>query len=374
MTKKKNGQLKAGQVLDYGNIRLDSVFEEFIKTKKAGTQYAYGTYLRQWMLFSKLDGRATLELKRNDKDSETEKRVIAFKLWMQNQGMAETSSQTATGALRGFFAFHRLPLTFIQSEKKTLSEHNRKTEDFLFAKDDIVRMMDQASLIERYIVLVGKSIGLRASDFINITYGKLRSLNLDAEAPIAIGETVTLKEHVKAYPFLDSDAIPVVKAMLERNPQAKDSDKILDYSEASLTQAIQRLMAKAHIDPHGKIPRFHNLRKYLIDRLSAVASESQWKQICGKKIQEGAYVSQDQLRDVYLRAMPSIIVNNGNGNGKNAVKIEALETELKLYKDILRELVKDKVVSEGNIKIIKGIPTVPVKATKWTDALEKLKD
>jgi len=240
-------------------------------------------------------------------------------------------------------------------------------------------MEAQANPTEKYILLVGKSVGLRVGDFLNITYGKLRSLNLNAEAPIFIGETVTMKEHVKAYPFLDSDSIPIVKAILERNPQAKDTDRILDYTDASLTQSIQRLMAKAHIDTHGQIARFHNLRKYLIDRLSAVASESQWKQIVGKKIEEGAYISQDQLRDVYLRAMPSIIIN---GNGKNLVKVEALESEVKelrtknkMYEDILKELVKDKLeVKTITLPDGRKVDTVPVKGNKWSELLQKLEE
>lgn len=60
----------------------------------------------------------------------------------------------------------------------------------------------------------------------------------------------------------------------------------------------------------------------MIDRLSAICSESQWKQIVGKKISEGAYISTDQLREIYARAMPSIIINGAN---KNHAKIDALE-------------------------------------------------
>lgn len=325
------------RILDYKKVALDQTFLEFVESKKGHTKYSYGTYLKQWLLYSKMNGKESLEAKQQEKEAEVEKKVVQYKEWLQNKGMAETSAQTAIGALRGFYAYHRVPLVFIGAEKKTLAEGNRKTEDYLFTKEDFVKMESQANLIEKYIFLVGKSVGLRVGDFLNITFGKLRSLNLDNGAPVFIGETVTAKEHVKAYPFLDSDAIPIVKAMLERNPEAKDSAKILDYTEASLTQSIQRLMEKAHIDPHGKIARFHNLRKYLIDRLSAVASESQWKQFVGKKINEGAYISQDQLKEIYQRAMPSIVI--GNGNGKSSVKIEGLETELAYYKNVLSEVI-----------------------------------
>ena len=80
-----------------------------------------------------------------------------------------------------------------------------------------------------------------------------------------------------------------------------------------------------HGTVHGKRIRFHCLRKFLIDRLSAYAGESQWKQIVGKAIDEGAYVSQDQLRGVFQRAMKDLLIN---GNGKTQKLIE-MENALK---------------------------------------------
>ena len=77
---------------------------------------------------------------------------------------------------------------------------------------------------------------------------------------------------------------------------------------------------------HGKRVRFHCMRKFLIDRLSAYAGESQWKQIVGKSIDEGAYVSQDQLSGIFLRAMPTLLIN---GNGVKAKKLEQLENALR---------------------------------------------
>ena len=93
---------------------------------------------------------------------------------------------------------------------------------------------------------------------------------------------------------------------------------------------LQTLAGKAGMEvingaSHGKRIRFHCMRKFLIDRLSAYASESQWKQIVGKSIEEGAYVSQDQLRGVFTRAMKDLLIN---GNGIKAKKLIELENAL----------------------------------------------
>lgn len=44
------------------------------------------------------------------------------------------------------------------------------------------------------------------------------------------------------------------------------------------------------------------MRKFLIDRLASIMSESKWKQIVGKVVSESAYVSEDSLRNDYERA------------------------------------------------------------------------
>jgi integrase len=355
--------------MNYQNVELDEVFREFVNTKKPHTKWSYSTYLKQWILFSGMNGAETLTFKQNDTEAKTEAKVMEFRQWLVKSGGAETSAQTAVGCVRGFFARKRLPLHFISSEKKTLSQVSRKTEDYLFTKEDLAKMSAQASPIENYVLLVGKSVGLRVGDFLNLTFGKFRAAHLDGEAPIFLGETVTAKEHVRAYPFLDSDAIPMVKAILERNPTAKNEDKMLDYDEHSLTQMIQRLFKKANLESGSKIVRFHNLRKYLCDRLSAVASESQWKQIVGKKIAESAYMSQDQLRDVFGRAMPSIVVLNG-GN-RNHVKIEQLEHEgrentqkIAALNQILQFILPKEKLVEAIIDLIQQTETVHQVSTR----------
>ncbi len=74
---------------------------------------------------------------------------------------------------------------------------------------------------------------------------------------------------------------------------------------------------------HGKHVRFHCLRKFLIDRLSAYAGESQWKQIVGKAINEGAYVSQEQLRGIYQRAMKDTVINGNGDQDQETVELES---------------------------------------------------
>jgi hypothetical protein len=309
----------------------DPVVDELLSQRKKGTALTYKTNLKLYMEYKKLSGQQLLVEKRNDKDYNVEKDVLAFRRWMTEKNSCSTYYAVATvGAVRGFHSYYRIPLVFRKQEGKKLTERIRVTQDYLFDREDLSQMSFAGSLKERYVLLVGKSLGLRAGDFVKLTFGQFRCLKLDSEPPIAFGEIGTGKEKVKAYPFLDADALPVVKAWLESHKDAKDTERMVDDSENNLGIILQTLCGKAGMDIqngtiHDKRVRFHCLRKFLIDHLSAYARESQWKQIVGKAIGEGAYVSQEQLRGVFARAMKDVVIN---GNGVKVKKLIELENAL----------------------------------------------
>ena len=305
----------------------DKAVDEFLNSQtKEGTFKSYKTVMKQYLEYTGKTGQELLDTKTADKDFQVENSMLNYRKYILSKGKSENYAVGQVMTIRGFYAYYRKPLMFRKQESRKLGEKNRTTEDIRFDKEDLAKMALAGNLKERYVLLVGKSVGLRASDFLGFTYGNFRSLKLDNEAPLALGETKTQKESVKAYPFLDSDAIPIVKQMLESNKDAKDSDRILNDTEDNLSVILQTLAKKAGMEiengaVHGKRVRFHCMRKFLIERLSATSSESQWKQIVGKSIDESAYISQDQLRGIYQRAMPSLLIN-GNGKTKKLMEIE----------------------------------------------------
>jgi hypothetical protein len=72
-------------------------------------------------------------------------------------------------------------------------------------------------------------------------------------------------------------------------------------NEISLTEALERTADLAGIKYGNKNVRFHCLRKFLSDHLSSHMSTEKWKQVVGKSIDEGAYISPDSLREDYMR-------------------------------------------------------------------------
>lgn len=256
--------------------------------------------------YAGLTGDQILESRKADKEYAWEKKVFDFKNWIINKGQSENSAKTAVAMARGFFSYHRLGLKFRRGESARLNEAKPKFNDYRFSLEDLKKMSDVADLQEKYVIIAGKSFGLRAGDFLRLTRGDLEPY-LDRPVPISIGEYSTQKESVPAYPFIDSDALPVIKLMLEkmdRKGRLKATDRILTFSKPiQLTRIIRRITKNAGIKIGSKRVRFHCMRKFLTDRLSSFMSESKWKQIVGKKISEGAYVSPDSLKNDYERTM-----------------------------------------------------------------------
>lgn len=290
----------------------DSATNEWLSTQKDSTKITYSRYWRHFLTFVKLTGDEILADRRNDKDYRWEKKVLAAKVWAIEKGLAQNSAKSVTTAARSFFAYHREALQFRKTETRRLTEAHVLREDFRFSLPDLKKLFDVADLTEKYVLTAGKSFGLRAGDFLKLTRGDIEPY-IDRETPIGLGALNTQKEGVKAYPFVDSDAQPVIKLMLEkmsREGRTQASDRILVFSdEIQLTRVLKRLAQKGGINIGGKIVRFHCLRKFLSDHLSSHMSSDKWKQIIGKTLSESAYVSPDSLREDYARAMSETCFN-----------------------------------------------------------------
>jgi integrase len=286
----------------------DKASESWLASQKKTTYWAYKTHWKRFAEFTGLGGDQILESRKNDKDFYWESRVLEFKAWLMREPwqLSSNSATSAAQAIRGFFAYYRMPLVFQRKETRKIGEHTRKTEDYRFSLADLKKMDEVADLQERYVLRVGKSFGLRAGDFLRLSRGDVEPY-IENEPPASIGSYHTQKEGVVAWPFLDSDALPIVRVMVEkmtREGKTKQTDRLLPFKrELELSRALKRIALKAGVNPGNKTIRFHNLRKFLCDHLSSHMSESKWKQVVGKKISEGAYISPDELRKDYRRAM-----------------------------------------------------------------------
>ena len=96
-------------------------------------------------------------------------------------------------------------------------------------------------------------------DFLKLTRGQLET-HINDETPISIGRIETVKEHVPAYPFIDNDAQPIIKAMLSdmtTEGRVKSNERMLKLlNEIELSRALQRCAKRAGINLGNKRLRF----------------------------------------------------------------------------------------------------------------------
>ena len=147
---------------------------------------------------------------------------------------------------------------------------------------------------------------------------------------------------VKAHLFLNSDALPVIKSLMEANKEAQDTERVYKEEPTELSYIMRQLFKRAGLtsgngDDKLRV-RFHTLRGFLYNALSSVASVEKAKSIVGKKVSDAdsPYLDDRNLREVYQRAMPNIVVNTNGTEVKR--KLGDLESENKDLREQLDRL------------------------------------
>ena len=321
----------------------DNATIEWLKMQKDTTRHTYKSFIAYFFRFTGMNGDQLIADRKQDTEHKWERKIMEFRNWCIEQGLSPNAAKTAVSTARSLFASHYVRIELRREDGRKISKVARETEDYKLTKETMAKMYMHANLKEKYVLIVGKSLGLRASGFIALTKGIFSSVDLDQEAPINLGQINTIKENIQANPFLDSDAVPIVKEYLETVMKDKSAtDRMLPIRKEELTVILQSLAKKANIDLGGKFWHFHCLRKFLITRLASVTSESKYKQIVGKAITEGAYVDDEELREAYKKVMPLTSIN---GSTQNHLAIETLQKQIETLEqwcgELARQLIKD---------------------------------
>lgn len=327
------------------DLNEDPEFAKFLSVQKKSTRFTYTSYLRTLKGFSSESGSDMLKHRK-----EWLTRIFEFGHYLGEKGYSGTYVQSCQGCIRGFFASNRKPLEFTKSERAKLRMRSRSTEDFYLTLDHIKTMAQFCgSLSQKFVLIVGKSVGMRSCDFVKLNYGQFRSVEDQLDhSPVFLGSIRSQKEATKYFAFLDSDACEVCRQILRQGKDKPDNESILmtkskklhntyqTMNKSELSEILRSIAKRAGIQSGNRRIRFHLLRKFLADNLSRFMSESKWKQIVGKQIDESAYVGAESLKEDFERAMHTLLVtSNGNETKK---KVSALEDENKRLKDEIENL------------------------------------
>jgi len=107
----------------------------WLDSQKMPTKRYYQLWFEEFEQFTGMTADQILaDAKTRQNSGYWESKIVEFKSWLVPQKKIRDNSATSTAMwVRGFFAFHRIPLQFRTSKKKRLSEKSRLTEDYYFS-------------------------------------------------------------------------------------------------------------------------------------------------------------------------------------------------------------------------------------------------
>lgn len=257
--------------------------------------------------------------------------------------LSDNTTKLYANSIRAYLRYVGAALSLNKTQKFTLTKiENMPETDYPFnlkVKEVLMRVADP---IEDYVLCAGVSFGLRASDFIKITRGQLEPL-IHLEPPIQLGEIVTIKEGIKAYPFIDRDAKESIERLLrimDREGRTDPDEPMLQfrtsYKTRELNGILKGLFEKAGVSLGEFRVRFHILRKFITDQLASVCAEDKWKHFVGKKTRS-PYVSQEG-REAYTKVMEFTNINHKEAKGQVWEYEESMERLQRQIEDLHGQL------------------------------------
>ena len=267
--------------------------------------------------------------------------------WLISRGVKSDTAVSYSSPVRGFFRFHRYPL---QIRKHALPEIEGTSGDHTLTREQLKRMHDVGDIKERAILLSGKDLGLRISDFqilkrelilAEIERAKLEEHEVDYPIEFTI---LTKKEKIPACCHVMYETVEALQMYWKTMPNSEywfpNGDKG-HITDAQLNYILRKLWSVAYNDPKvlekpigigektsGRI-RWHGLRDFLISSM-ANANINKWaiKFMVGKKVSKDMkeYLSGLDKKELFKQA-ESRITLTGLTN-MNHSELSTLKTEV----------------------------------------------
>lgn len=216
-------------------------------------------------------------------------------------------------SVRSFFTFHYYKFDRGAIQRAGgFPEPSRVTADHDLRLSEIEEMKRVAGPKERYVLVMGVSLGQRAEDFAGIKRKDVERVIRVGSAPYGPLRIGTRKRNVVAEGFITEEgkqaALDWLKTRRDTNPYMLPNNHEGHMLATSVSDLIHRLAHKANI-PHDDTTdriRFHILRKFLQGRLEdSGANRNITDQIIGHKLDRSQKpYSSKALRGAFEKAMP----------------------------------------------------------------------
>lgn len=286
--------------------------------------------------------------------------ILKYRADTLTAGTGQNSVLTYINAVRSFATYINKPIRF---RRGSLGKFQADTTSHIFSNGDLKTLFDNGDTQQKAIITTATSLGWEVSAFINeLTRERIKQR---IEHAIQNGEKYIFFEQTrektkeKRFAVLNPLAIEWLTKYLqltENQPRHKTDPRLFIYSTEGVNRMLGALAIKSGLKTTGQI-RFHNIRKWLMSRLSRCGfGEFQIKYILGKAIpvSDSTYL-QTLKTDVeekyplvyndYLNICPVLVSETTNkqfeGLKRDFELFKAAVAPIAvLYEDWLRKMVK----------------------------------
>jgi len=332
------------------NPKIESWLSEFDNAK---TKREYERNITKF-----LDGTGLTAEKLQSMTPEEIKHVLLkFRADAINNGTGQNSILTYVNAVRSFSAYIEKPLKF---RRGALGKFQPDITSHVFSNGDLKTLFDIGDVTEKAILATACSLGWEISGFLELDRDKVQR---QIEHAKANGENYVFFEDIRAktgearLAVLNPLAIQWISKYLETTKN--NTEKLFDYTPDGINKMLTALVVKSGLKTTGQI-RFHNIRKWLMSRLSRCGfNEFQIKYILGKSINVSDRTYLQTLMSEVEEKYPKVyndylnIVPELNTNKEELAKLINLKTEFDTTKaqlaDIIAQQKKDKEKLEQQI-------------------------
>jgi hypothetical protein len=290
--------------------------------------------------------------------------IPKFIQWLkENKGMKHNSAINTSVPIRGFFKFHREPLRVQKSSNTTYKETKKKYH--IFTQEELQRMVKLGDIEEKAIILLGKDLGVRVGDFIEIKRSPILEAFKDqkGEFPIEF-EIETTKEGILSVGHISQETWEALQDYWSNMPQSEFvfPSNGSHISEDKVSFIIRNSWSRAFPDRNDVQTRFHELRSFKMTVLSDCGiNEWHIKKMVGKKLSSdiSTYLRGANLKEDFKKAMPKLsLTGHSIQNGERLEQFEkTIVTQQKEIQDLKTRFEATSKNYEKEIEFIKEIQT-----------------
>jgi integrase len=288
-------------------------YEEWLSEQSSSTRQHYDKRMQNFLSSMGLTIEAFTELT----PKEMKHIVLEFRAKSEKEGMPQNSILAHVCAVRSYCVSIEKPLLF---KKNQLGKVQADTDSHVFSNGDLKGLFEIGNTFEKALIATSVSLGWEISSVLNLDRDKIKARLAHAkqnnEQFIFFKDTRS-KTGESRFAVLNPLAVERLTKYLD---SSEESEKLFPITEDGVNKLLKRLANASGLKATGAI-RFHNIRKWLMSRLSRCGfGEFQIKYLMGKAIpvSDATYLQTletdieekyPKVYNEYLNINPSIITS-----------------------------------------------------------------